>query len=313
MRISFVWDWEPEYYQSVTWEDGLAAALRELINRGHEVQILCAGNLDSFIGHPYFQIIETSNVTGLVKLFKPDVILHWGDTTRPNAAPTAALGIPMALCFAGGEMNGGSERYFQHIFVESEVYKPGFIRKGIPVSTAFGTNTELFKPMPEQPKYFDTIFPATFALWKRHELYAQATKGLRSLACGYMYTDHEQECWQICLDNGVMVLPHVSAQSLRHLYAASKVCVIPSRSDGGSQRTVLEAMAMNLPVIVADSDKYDFAEGKVFQAEPYIQDIRTMINMALGSEVSTRDYIVANWSERNYADALEKGLESIAR
>lgn len=313
MRISFVWDWEPEYHQSVTWEDGLAAALRELINRGHEVQILCAGNLDSFIGHPYFQIIETSNIPNLVKLFKPDVILHWADTTRPNAALTAELGIPMALCFAGGEMNGGTAGYFQHIFVESEVYKPGFMRKGIPVSTAFGTNTELFKPMPEQPKYFDTIFPATFATWKRHELYAKATNGLRSLACGYMYTDHEQENWQVCLDNGVMIMPHVSAQGLRYLYGASKVCVIPSRSDGGSQRTVLEAMAMNIPVIVTDSDKFDFAEGKVFQTDPLVGDLRTMINMALDSEVSTRDYVVANWSERNYADALEKGLESIAR
>lgn len=308
MRISFVWDWEPEYHQSVTWQDGLAAALRELINRGHEVQVLCAGNLDSFIGHPYFQIIETSNIPNLVKLFKPDVILHWGDTTRPNAALTAELGIPMALCFAGGEMNGGTERYFQHIFVESEVYKPGFMRKGIPVSTAFGTNTELFKPMPEQPKYFDTIFPATFATWKRHELYAKATNGLRSLACGYIYHDHEQENWQVCLDNGVMVMPHVSAQGLHYLYGASKVCVIPSRSDGGSQRTVLEAMAMNLPVIVTDSDKFDFAEGKVFQAEPLITDLRTMINMALDSEVSTRDYVVANWSEHTYADALEAGL-----
>lgn len=312
MKIAFIWDWEPEYYQTITWEDGLAAALKVLIDRGHNVTIICAGRYDETIKHSYFDIEVTDNIKAYVGALKPDAILHWADTTRPNAAPTAELGIPMALCFAGGEANGGTAQYFQHIFVESEVYKPQFLRRGIPVSTAFGTNTELFKPT-EQTKAFDTIFPATFATWKRHELYAQATNGLRSLACGYMYTDHEQECWQVCLDNGVAILPHISAQALHYLYAASKVCVISSRSDGGSQRTVLEAMAMNIPLVVCDSDKFDYAEGLSFKAEPLIPEIRKKIDEALESECNTREYVLQNWSEYNYADALEKGLLSICQ
>lgn len=316
LRASFVWDWTPNYFQCLTWEDGLAAALKVLMDRGHEIQVLAAGSENNTIKHPYFDIEVSRDIPKSVWEFKPDVILHWGDTTRPNAAPTSKLGVPMALCFAGGEMNGGTAGYFQHIFVESEVYKPGFMRKGIPVSTAFGTNTELFKPLPEQPKYFDTIFPATFALWKRHELYAKATNGLRSLACGYMYTDHEQECWQVCLDNGVMIAPHLSAQSLRYLYAASKVCVVPSRSDGGSQRTVLEAMAMNIPLVVCDSDKFDYAEGQAYYSRPDVQDLREKVGYILdqeyiGSETNTRDYVLKNWSEHSYADAIEKGLKSI--
>lgn len=312
MRIAFVWDWPPEWYQAYTWKDGLAAALKELINRGHDIVVMCAGNEDSIVRHAYFDIHVVSDIPEFMQSNgKFDVILHWADCTRPNARPLRELGIPMALCFAGGEPMGETLPFFDHVFVESKVYEEIYKQNDISVSVAFGTNTELYKPI-EQSKSFDTIFPATFAQWKRHDLYAAATQGLRSLAVGYMYDDHEQECWQECVRLGTTILPHVSAETLHYLYAASKVCVIPSLSSGGSQRTVLEAMAMNLPVVITDSDKFDFARGHgVFEAEPNPQDIRSIINMALESEVSTRDYILENWSESSYADALEKGLLGI--
>ena len=309
MKLSVVWDWEPEYYQTITWQDGLAAALKELINRGHELQILTVGN-DELIKHPYFDIWAMKDIPTAIKRFNPDAILHWADLTRPNAIETYKLGIPQAICFAGGDTNAENLDLFDHIFVESEVYKKDFLEKGKSVSTAFGTNTSLFTPI-EQPKYYDTIFPATFALWKRHDLYAKATNGLKSLAVGYMYTDHEQECWKTCLDNNVMILPHVSAETLHYLYAASRVCVITSESYGGSQRTVLEAMAMNLPVIITVSDKFDFADGLVDVSEPSIQTLREIIEQNLHKQRQTRDYIITNWSEYTYADSLEKGLNEI--
>src|SRR6266850_2636232 len=312
--LAFIWDWEIVPSQAITWEDGLARAI-QILGEKYDVRVYTIGKMTYDFPHPYFNIRVCTNESHMsdLKDFSPDALLFWGDTTRPNAEPASKLGIPMALCFAGGETNGGTAQYFQYIFVESEVYKPGFMKRGIPVSTAFGTNTELFRPVKDQSKLFDTIFPATFAIWKRHELYAEATKGLCSLACGYMYDTHEQECWQVCLDNGVTILPHVSAQTLRYLYAASKVCVIPSRSDGGSQRTVLEAMAMNIPLVVTDSDKFDYTEGRSYVAEPNVVDLGVRIDEALASysECNTRDYVLQNWSEYNYADALEKGLLSI--
>lgn len=311
MRISFVWDWISEDSQTHTWRDGLAAAVKELMNRGHEVQFLTCGKTDYVLHHPYFDIQVSTDIKRDVAGWQPDVVLMWGDTTRPNAEPVSELGIPMALCFAGGEVGGGTQGYFQHVFVESEVYKSGFIRRHIPVSIAFGTNTELFKPTP-QPKLIDTLMVGTFALWKRHELYAKSVEGLRSLAVGYMYDDHEQECWQVCLDHGTTILPHVSAETLRYLYAASKVCVIPSLSSGGSQRTVLEAMSMNLPLVVCDSDKFDYVEGQeVLRVDPTIPAIREAVEASLDKEVNTRDFILENWSEFTYADALEKGLYEI--
>jgi glycosyltransferase involved in cell wall biosynthesis len=217
----------------------------------------------------------------------------------------------MALCFAGGHFDGDARNYIEHYFTESEVYKGRFEAQGCSVSTAFGTNTELFKPIPAQHKLFDALFPATFALWKRHNLFAEATKGLKACAVGFVYETHEQECWQVCEAAGNLVLPHVSAEALRHLYAASKCVVIPSRADGGSQRTVLEAMAMNIPVIVCgDSDKTTeyVREGGGLIVAPNAFEIREAMLKAKDLNFNTENYIKSKWSEYTYADALDKWI-----
>jgi len=314
MKISFVWDWEPFYPQTISWLDGLSAALKELRNRGHEVEILTCGEYRE-VDNPYHLIKVVPDIKQEVVKYNPDVVLHFGDMTRPNAKPLRELGIPMAICFTGGEPNNYNTYEFKHIFVESEVYKRAFEKLDCSVSIAFGTNTDLFTPV-EQPKLFDTIFPATFAAWKRHDLYAQATRGLRSLAVGHMYSDHEQECWEECVRLGTTVLPYVSGETLRYLYAASKICVVTSMSSGGSQRTVLEAMAMNIPLIVTDSDKFDFTNNEVYRCDPDADEIRSYINAILEDdehEVNTREYVLKYWSHIQYADALEKGLKEIAK
>jgi glycosyltransferase involved in cell wall biosynthesis len=301
MVISFIWDWQPDFGQTFTLADGLCAALKELELRGHTVTRYTDTKIPVPNPHGTYYPIDEAEIA------KSDVILHWADATRPHAEPLSKLGIPQALCFAGGELLGPTFPYFDHIFVESQVYKEVYDRAGIACSIAFGTNTDLFTPVEGQPIQFDTIMPGTFALWKRHELYAPAVKGLRALAVGYMYETHETECWQVCLDNGVMVLPHVSAHTLKYLYSASKVCVIPSMSSGGSQRTVLEAMAMNLPVIVTDSDKFDYEH--LIRVEPRVEAIREAIDAA--KPIETRQYILDNWSHIHYAHALEKGLKGL--
>lgn len=310
MKIAFVHDWEPDLEQELTWRDGLWAALKELERRGHIVHRVAASKDTPATVN---DILLTPHVVETVQDWNPDVILHWADFTRPNAKPLKELGIPMAICFAGGNALGDNNVLFDHIFVESEVYKQELNEHGFDnVSIAFGTNTDLFRPI-DNPKLFDTIFPATFAEWKRHNIYAQATDGLRSLAVGYIQPEKEAFTWRSCLEHGVSILPHVSAEALLYLYAASKIVVITARSNGGSQRTVLEAMAMNLPVIVTDSDKFDFAGERVYHCQPDADELRSYINALLDGEpdVNTRDYIVNNWSHNNYADELEAGLKNI--
>jgi glycosyltransferase involved in cell wall biosynthesis len=313
VKIAMVWDWPPHQLHVIGWEDGLAAALLELQRRGHDVIVLMPDTKDYVIHHPYFEIGVSQNVADQVEAFKPDVVLMWGDATRPNAEPLSKLGIPMALCFAGGEPFGPTINCFNHIFVESVYYKQRYDNESrLPVSIAFGANTDLFQPIPSQPKVFDTIFPATFAHWKRHGIYAEAAKGLKSLAVGMIQPNGIDEgSWRDTMQRGTVVLPHVSSEALHFLYAASRVCVVTSSSAGGSQRTVLEAMAMNIPLIITDSDKFDYCWGHgVYEAEPTPESVRGFIDAILDGEhdVDTRPYVLENWSHIRYADALEKEL-----
>lgn len=320
MRIFILHDWEPSDFHIMTWADGLAAAIQALSGRGHEVTFHTMGLFYHVTHNPYFSVTVHGGTAGLidaVKAFQPDVILHWADMTRPNAKPLSELGIPMAICFAGGEPLGENYPYFDHVFVESEVYKKVYEKNDIPVSIAFGTNTELFKPI-EQNKLIDTIFPATFAYWKRHGLYADAVQGLQAVAVGQQQPSGiEEETWKDPLKKGVTLLPHATPDTLHYLYAASRVCVITSMSSGGSQRTVLEAMSMNLPLVITDSDKFDYAweSNEVFQVEPNKDAIRSIVDYILTNnvKVNTREYILENWSEYQYADALEAGLKAIVK
>lgn len=306
MRIAFTHDWQPSQEQAVTWKDGLAAAMRELATR-HDVRMF--SDVPYPIQHEYFTIYPIDGVAE----YKPDVILHWSDMTRPHAAEHAKLGVPMAICFAGGECLSYNTDFFDHIFVESEVYRKKFADAGYSVSMAFGTNTDLFKPIPTQAKIFDALTLSTFALWKRHDLFARATRGLRTCAAGYMYPNtREQECYEVCEQSGALVLPHVSGEACARLLSASKCIVLPARSDGGSQRTALEALAMNIPTIVTDSDKFDYPG--LIRCEPDEHSIREAITWATTRELPpTRPGIMDGWSHTAYANALEKVLEGLCQ
>lgn len=320
MRIAFVHDWEPDLHQEMTWKDGLAAAVRILSQR-HQLSFFTLGAQDMVLPHPYFPIGVCRNSEKLkneVMLFDPDIILMWGDCTRPNAENMATLGKPMALCFAGGDPMGPTNRFFDHFFVESAVYAERFEVAGCSVSTAFGTNTELFAPLAGMRKQFDTIFPATFCEWKRHYLYREATQGLQNVCAGFMYPDHERDCWEDTMKAGILTLPHVSAETLRFLYASSKVCVIPSKASGGSQRTVLEAMSMNIPVVVTEDGKgAEYVRDSVNKgmcagllSPPDVDALRLAVTEALYDEDTKhgREYVLSRWSEVHYADALESGM-----
>lgn len=316
MKIAIVHDWQPDFQQELDWNDGLANAVKILGDR-HEVKFFCEGT-DIILPHKLFPIHAVSNIPYKVQMFNPDVILVWADGTRPNIPALASLGKPIALAFSGGMAPDENMKLFNHIFVESQSYLEDFRGRGYSVSTAFGTNESLFTPY-SQPKAFDVIFPATFALWKNHKLFAESVKGLRALAVGYIQPEHESECWKVCEENGITVLPHVSADVLKRLYAASKVCVITSASNGGSQRTVLEAMAMNIPLVVSNASEktseYLLDGGFDFHVtDNDAESIRKRIDDILaGDGVDTRDYILSKWTSKHYADALEEHLIRITK
>lgn len=334
-RVAVVWDWRPDIFQALTWQDGLCSAIRDLMDRGYELKVFTVGTetmtMPGSLFPIYFHKEEQDRpefsqaLLDGVRDFAPDVILHWADATRPHAQELFKLGKPMALCFAGGDPFGPTWQYFAHFFVESQSYFDRFKEKGLPVSTAFGTNEVFYDPsnrfLAKRQKTIDVLTISTFCNWKRHDLFKDATKGLRSVAVGYKYTDHEWNCYMDCDEAGVLTLPHQTPDALRELIASSKVVVLPAHTTGGSQRTVLEAMSMNVPVIVcADSDKTSeyvkeaslrlLPVGEIVPPDPV--EIRKAIDQVLRSEGKVqykgREYVMSKWSSKHYADALEAGL-----
>ena len=162
MKLAFVWDWENPWFQMITWKDGLSKAI-QILSKEWDVKCYSIGK-DTEFQHDFFPITLKPTPELLAETIlegKPDAILVFGDFTRPTIPFLAGKGIPMACNLAGGTFRKYVDA-FDLIFVESKVYKDKLESEGYKVVQAFGTNTELFKPI-KQPKIFDAIFPATFA------------------------------------------------------------------------------------------------------------------------------------------------------
>lgn len=299
------------------WKDGLAAALR-ILGKECELKIYTQGSVkvETVVHHEYFDIFvypDWQSMAAQVEADKPDACLFWADMTRP-AIDRLATQFPSAICFAGGDPIMNATRLFKKIFVESNEYLERLQVAGFPVELAFGCNTALFKPQ-KQPKTFDAFFPATYADWKRHALFAGAVEGLPAMACGN-YQAHEPWCYDVCVEKGVFTTKHIFPDQLVDFYNASRTVVITSANNGGSQRSVLEALACNIPCIVmVDSQKcsqYIYEAGcGAMVVEPNKQDIRAAIERWKDRPMETRGFVLANYSEEMYAAKLLAGLKEI--
>lgn len=263
--------------------------------------------------HDYVDLHFSPNPSQALLDWGADAALVFGDFTA-DSLPELQGKLPIAQCYSGG-------RYLNHakipdiVFVESKTYLEWMKPMGINVTQAFGTNTELFVPM-KRPKYWDALFPATGAAWKRHDLFANAM-GDKGLVCGW-WQPHEPQCLQACLDAGTGVLHHQMPESLVYLYNMARTVVLTSSDVGGSQRTVLEAMACNIPVIaMSDSTmtteyiREANAGGEIVDPNP--ESIRRAVDAWKDREVNTRDWILENYSEYSYAKKVKEGIESIMK
>lgn len=298
MKLTFFWQGFNGRYGK--WEDGLYAAMK-LIEQEHEVQYL-----------------DTSDVEKVFQ-FNPDVVLYWEapvtqrgkDATHWNSI--CALPYKKCLLFAGGPLKAIDVKDFDLVFVESKINEEDCEREGIPYKRAFGTNTQLFKPM-ETPKVFDAFMQATFADWKRHNLFAQ-TMGSKGAVAGrrQLFDDNG---YQECVKRGVQIYDETYGEELNKLINSSSVVLNTSNEQGGGQRCTLEAMSAGVPVIVmADSIKNrEFVEesGGGIVCEPEVSSIRDAlrrITPAMG--ILGHAYVKNYWSEFEYRDALLDGIQSI--
>lgn len=312
MKLAVTNCWEDKKSAVFFNKDGFLKMLHVLRERdGWDVKFFKKHDQTFNYTHDYVDLHFSPDPHASALAWKPDAVLFFADFSRPIIKEFEHDGIPLAICFTGGGF-----RDYAHIpdiiFTESKSYLKEFKAEGLNAVQAFGTNTELFKPMP-QPKIFKAVFPATFAGWKRHDLFAEAM-GKDGLAVGF-WQPHETWCYEVCQQKGTALLHHQNAESCALLYNMAHTCVVTSENVGGSQRTVLEAMASNVPVIaMADSDKtseYVRECGVGGIVDPHPQAIRDEVERWIGQKVDSRKWIMENFSEFIYANKVRDGIMSI--
>lgn len=298
-KLAFVWDFAVTKQELFTWADGLNAALNILQEKyNYEVYVISSDN--------------KASIEEQLRAIKPDVILGWGSLDRPSFASLREYKVPTALCFAGGPTTHPFSSSFDIVFVENDVYKNAFVRQGVNVKVAFGTNSQLFVPI-QLKEHYRAFYPAAFALWKRHELFAKAV-GKEGIACG-KFIEKERSCIDVCVENGVTVLPQLPYQVLPYLYNQSKYTLITASSAGGSQRAVLESMSCEkIPIVMSDSEKcceYVKDSGYGVIVEPKVEAIKEALAKEYKFDNTGRSYILSKYSAEIYAKQIHEGLISI--
>lgn len=300
MRINFLWQGLYGEKRYGHWNDGLYAAMK-LIENDHEVRYL----------EPSHQDIEDC-----------DVILYWeapctfAGKDRDNYTKVQKANKPKILLFAGGPIKKEWCGGFDLFLVESEINEKEFGDLGLPWLRAFGVNEKIMKPE-KQPKMFDGIFPSTCASWKRQGLFSRALKD-KGVICG-RWQPEDPIGFITARENKTLVLPELPYEAVNALYNASHTCVNTSEYWGGGQRTTLEAMSANIPVIcMSDSVKnreYVEESGFGLVVDPDENQIRNAIEEIKKWEPSNkgREYIESKWTARHYADNILKGIEQVLK
>lgn len=281
MKVAFISEMPAEHF--LHWNDGLRAALQVLSEK--------YGWVIDFYNLPS---LKTAQITQ-DEIDSYDFALYWGGFLQKQHQRKVFK--KSGLCFAGGPTHSKFASNFDVIFAESAIDEVELKQNGSYVVKAFGTNTKLFKPNPQQPKLFDYLYPAAFAKWKRHDLFfdyvssrSHGTGSQTALAVGYIQpNNHEYECVQVCLDNGIGVMPWIPAEALVWLYNASREVVLAADPNGGCQRSVLEAKACGIPVTVLN------------QQHPKLVELQDL----------SREEVLTNWSEEAYAEQLKLGIETV--
>ena len=289
LKLAIVHPWEKAKWANPVTHDGLFAAL-ELIGKTHQV--------DWFLGED-----EPYNVD------KYDWIIPWGVMSIPFNETIDVYSAKKAIFCAGHPQDIENIHKFNCVFVESPAVYEQIRRNGVRTVLAFGTDTDYFKPRDEK-KIYDAFFPATYSTWKRQDLFAEATKGYKALSCGYIQPDGttlHQECQSV---GGYTMAGLVPTRVISLLYNMSKCVVITAWH--GSERTALEAMASNVPLVVTKDNELacSLLTDECIKVDPTPEAIRKGMEKAMKMKVNTREHILKNYSHKIYAknilDILEK-------
>lgn len=292
-----------------SWCDGLYGALNEL---GKELTVTVFGYSDqnTVISRDNLEIklfTSHNSMRYWIESYQPDYIFGWGtsfhswEELQYNGTPNKKI-----LLYAGGEPDdANASKIFDLVVVENESDKKHFHRSAV----AFGTNTDVFKPM-DLNKIYPAFYPAAFALYKRHNLWAKSVPD-GSIAVGHLQ-EHEKECFEVVTENGHIILPPLSMSSMPFFYNQSFATVLTAEHLGGCQRASLESMSCNIPVLVTNDSKASEFEG-VWTCPPTVEDIsNAYLSMVTAFEQEPidlrKEYIVGKYDHFEYAKKLKELL-----
>ena len=292
MKISFVWQGVTERFDH--WNDGLREAMR-LIEKEHEV----------VYNEPWDDI-------------QADVAFYWEAPCTINGANAhhynrvRSLPIRKHLLFAGGPVQWEWVKGFDHVYVESRINKEEFDRLGVANSTAFGVNTEIFKPLKVE-KIYKTVTHGTCASWKRQWLVCQAF-GKRALVFGQLQ-ETDPRPFDECRKCDAVVLAEQSYEETNKLLNSAEFAVNCADFWGGGQRATLEALACNLDVVVMDDSpknrEYIEESGCGVISSPEPEAIKRAIyslDEKQRNHRKGREYVLSKWTPAHYKNALLNAL-----
>lgn len=270
-KIAFVWPWPRASEIFPNWRDGLRAAIEE-IEKTHEVEWL----ID-------FKIPEKDD--------DYSAILFWDDSNSQifnhlQRYPNAKKGIFLTT----DPKNFANLKMLDAVFCESQPVLEAVNKGGAKGVFAFGTDTDFYKPNLGIKKDIEYFYPATFSPWKKQSDIAYL--GNKLLCLGTIQPDGYQEL-EACEQTGVQrKLGYFPAEEIRSYYERTQNVIIPAVH--GSERTVLEAMSMNiLPEVTNPENK---------RSKSYIEEFKN------GTFGSPRDFVVQRYSHKIYAQNILKGL-----
>ena len=274
------------------WRDGLYFALSKLSNDKEFF-------VDVFIDNAKPPVVE-----------EYDIVIAWGAFVSEPAKYVAELSVAKTGIFFGAShgQNSPMAYKFDIIFSEDENSHNIFKNMGLNSVLAFGTPTNLFRPIP-QAIHFDVIQPGAYATWKRKKLFAEAVKGMKALSVGDLQAVERDE-YDACVKNGVVSFPNVPQEFMPFYYASAKCVVITGWA--GGQRTVLEALAMNKQCIVpVDAPQLMDYSKHIIVVRPDAEAIRKAIEKAPETNEEGRKDILNKWTDEHYYKKIKEGLKCL--
>jgi len=291
MKIAIIWYWDRAKWIEPYWRDGHRAAF-ELLQKKHDVDWFLGTDFELEDVYDFILLWDSSN-SGFIPKLKDY-------KARKGLCLTTDLGINIPNLHA-----------FDVVFAEAESVCQLVRNDGIRVIKAFGVDSNFFNDdQTHITKYIPAFYPATFSPWKRQDLFAEAVRD-NGVCLGTIQPDGV-EIYRKCLELGTRtIVGYVPAEIVRELYRMSRAVVVTAWE--GSGRTILEAMAMNIPVIVT-KDNHKAAsylrEAKAGEiVEPDVKAIQDTYWKIVNKKVNTRDFVLKNYSGEVFAKKLLEGIE----